>query len=287
MVAMSNFITDPKLLKDKAFNASVEVFLCGPGYDNVSHDLRQKIRDHLQIESKVKVIFGEEIEKKRIRGSKVDLQTLEATYAHEADFTLLMLDSPGSIAELGTFSMIENIRPRLFVLVPEKFYGAESYIARGPLSLIASGHRNNIIYYKNDDFDHVVQKISLPVQMYKYAIAEASSTMYHLRNLHRKDSFFTDKYDVHFSPIRIRYYAALVLMAINILHLPRYAEIINILNLSPAIVTESLKVLHETNKIQKINNAQYLAVNNYSDGLLKAFNTTSISELKARIMAYA
>lgn len=113
-------IIGPHLLKKTVKNRKTDVFLCGPGYGGENFSVREYIRTSLTEIDNVSVHYGEEIEKiSSFRRAKKDLQTLEAEFAHTVDFTLLMLESPGSMAELGTFSMIPNICSRLVVLVPK------------------------------------------------------------------------------------------------------------------------------------------------------------------------
>ncbi|WP_417781808.1 retron St85 family effector protein [Terasakiella pusilla] len=167
MSKLTNIWT-PQLLKADTINQPIEVFLCGPGIGNKSYDARKAIRENLRSYPNVEVKYGEDLEKRRYRRRGVDLQTLEAEYAHSVDFTLLMLESPGSITELGTFSMINNIRSRLFVVLPSQFYGAESYIARGPLSLISQAHNSNIIYSSFDNLTALYEGVMRPVMPYKF-----------------------------------------------------------------------------------------------------------------------
>ncbi|MGE0667677.1 MAG: hypothetical protein AB7O49_14060 [Sphingomonadales bacterium] len=117
-------VFDPGLLCKEAAYRPLNVFLCGPGYGTEAHTLRSAVRDMLTGYKNVRVTYGEEIDPDELRVStRMDLQTLESSFAHNVDFTVLMLDSPGAMAELGTFSMIDNVRPRLYILVSSMFFG--------------------------------------------------------------------------------------------------------------------------------------------------------------------
>ncbi len=172
-------LIDPVLFKTPVRQHNLNIFLCGPGRSSEGFQLRQHIKELLEKNYQATVSFGEELIDKKFRHTKrVDLQTLEAQFAHVTDFTILLLESPGAIAELGTFSMIENIRARLFVVVPTRFFGAESYIARGPLSLISSFSANNIIYYDLKKMAGVDSALKFPVALYKFVKSEDGSAYF-------------------------------------------------------------------------------------------------------------
>ena len=137
---------DPNILKKAALEQPLQVFLCGPGFDSHRFNFREKIRNFLHQYPNVSAVLGEELDPTKHRLKPGDLQTVEATYAHSVDFTILLLESFGSIAELGSFSMMPDLRPRLFVMVPGRFFSSESYIARGPLRVHQRAHASAISF---------------------------------------------------------------------------------------------------------------------------------------------
>ena len=65
-----------------------------------------------------------------------DLLELENYLAHLADVTVLFVESPGSIAELGAFAASDVLRPKLLAVL-NTFHGSEqSFIADGPIRKI-------------------------------------------------------------------------------------------------------------------------------------------------------
>ena len=65
-----------------------------------------------------------------------DLLELENYLAHLADVTVLFVESPGSIAELGAFVASDALRPKLLAVL-NTFYGSEqSFITDGPIRKI-------------------------------------------------------------------------------------------------------------------------------------------------------
>lgn len=163
-------IIQPTLLKTAAQNVSSRVFVCGPGYSSDGIAVRDMARDALQKIPNVKALYGEEIESQsNYKRQSTDLQTLEVRFAHDVDFTLLILESPGSIAELGTFTQLRGIRERMIVLLSGRFYRAESYISRGPLSLLTRLNPNSVIYFDAENETEMLDRVRYPLTFFKYA----------------------------------------------------------------------------------------------------------------------
>ena len=60
---------------------------------------------------------------------------------------LVISESPGSLAELGTFSMNETIRPTLFVIAQSKYASAESFIRFGPIEKVRKADHRAVSFY--------------------------------------------------------------------------------------------------------------------------------------------
>lgn len=61
---------------------------------------------------------------------------MEADLANLADLVIIVVESPGTFAELGAFSLSDPLRVKLLPLVDKKYADAESFIANGPLRWI-------------------------------------------------------------------------------------------------------------------------------------------------------
>lgn len=280
-------IFQPELLKDDLLWRPTEVFLCGPGIGNAKFDLREKSKEILETVRSTKVYYGEDIDiRKMPRRERADLQTLEARFAHSVDLTILLLGSPGSIAELGTFSMIRNLRPRLYVLVPRQFYRAESYISRGPLSLIARQNLPNIIYVDEADPRQVGAQVRSLITFYKYAHGTLGwQYSDHLKNAPRRRNYSQNAYESFIASTRQEFECALTLLAIIIYDNPNFAELLRYTSLGPQRLSASLHRLYSTNSIKKMRQGRYHSVLKYSDPALSNFDTTRVSQLKAREIA--
>lgn len=82
-----------------------------------------------------------------------DLVEVENYLAHLAGVTVLFVESPGSIAELGAFATSDNLRPKTLAILNE-FHGSEnSFIADGPVRKLANENKNHVLYYNWDPDD--------------------------------------------------------------------------------------------------------------------------------------
>lgn len=284
-----SLIIDPDLLETSARAEPLKIFLCGPGFSSSGFDVRGKIKDFLEDRYKASVFYGEDLEDTKPRNTTlVDLQTLEAQFAHTVDFTILMLDSPGAIAELGTFSMIPNIMARLFVVISHRYHGSNSYIARGPLSLISCYSTNNIIYYNDNDERSIFNGLMYPVCLYKFVKSDQGYLYYqNAINKFRGKNFGRDDYIQYFDPFRKKFVECIILAAINILHQPTFTELVSQLGLEPDDVSGGLHGLFAKGAIEKVGNRAYRARNGYSDSVLRHFSSTALSKRRAQILATA
>jgi len=274
-------------LKAKAIRRPTKVFLCGPGVGGANYEIRDFAKNTLKQIDNTKVIYGEEIETLHaFRKKRKDLQTLEADLAHSVDFTLLILESPGSIAELGTFTMINNLRGRLVVLVPSQFYGDASYIARGPLSLLSKSFQQNVIYFDRVMDEELKARILYPLTFYKYASHQLGYPYTsHLLTAYKKSDYSLNAYEEFIGTTREEFATAATLMAILILGNPTFPELVASTALTPSQSNTALGRLFETDKIEKGGSGRYVALTGYNDPLLEPFSSTAISDRRARWIA--
>jgi hypothetical protein len=280
-------IIGPHLLSAQALKRTTKVFLCGPGVGGINYRIREFARETLHAFPNVDVYYGEEIEQHaKFKKKKNDLQTLELEFAHAVDFTLLILESPGSIAELGTFSMVPNIQGRLVILVPSQFYKDTSYIARGPLSLISKSFQSNVIYFDRTIDKELKTRILYPLTFYKYAHYKlGNSYINHIETAYRQKDYGPKGYEAFVSKIRQDYAAAVTLVGIAILGSPTFPELIASTALSPSQTSDALHRLYQLNKIVKDSNNRYRTLSDFNDVLFDGFSTTSISDSRAKFIA--
>tara|TARA_R110000868_G_scaffold85422_11_gene240342 strand:- start:1624 stop:2514 length:891 start_codon:yes stop_codon:yes gene_type:complete len=274
----------PNLLKKSARRQPTRVFLCGPGLTAGNVDVRESAKAALQSIECVEVTYGEHIENiPGFNNLKTDLQSLEYLFAYTTDFTVLILDSPGAIAELGAFSMIPNIRRRLIVLVPSRFHNQNSYINRGPLSLLARIDPNSIIYYEPNKHDHIKTAVKRTVTTYKF-MAESLKRNYRsvLENIHGFSEFYYESYT---KEARESFNLSAIYATILARQNPTFIEISTDSSLSPEIVRQGLKQLFSNGSVEKRPNGTYSAKSGFSSVMLKHFSSYEVSKLRCRIAA--
>jgi hypothetical protein len=281
-----DLIIQPTLLKTAAQKMRSRVFVCGPGYSSDGIAIRDKARDALLKIPNVDALYGEQIEGQgSYRKQSTDLQTLEARFASDVDFTLLILESPGSIAELGAFTQIPGIRERLIVLVSGRFYRAESYISRGPLSLLTGLNPNSVIYFDKEKENEILDRVRYPLTFFKYA--QYLKRFDYLRNTMLSYQAEITNYSVYIKPIRDKYQMATTLIAILAGDRPSYAELLLSSGLHPKQLSAALHGLYDTRKIEQVGSGRYRAVNGFADELLDPFSSTAISKTRSRRLAAA
>lgn len=93
---------------------------------------------------------------------KRDLLTLENTLALSVHAVVIVLESPGSFAELGAFANHEMLRDRLLVLVDELYSRDTSFINRGPVALLKRPGKKQVKYLpfsKMNDYGQEIRRL--------------------------------------------------------------------------------------------------------------------------------
>ena len=76
-----------------------------------------------------------------------DLLELENYLAHLADITVLFVESPGSIAELGAFANSDDIRPKTLAVLNNSYESEGSFISDGPIRKLSNENEDHVHYY--------------------------------------------------------------------------------------------------------------------------------------------
>lgn len=84
-----------------------------------------------------------------------DLVTLEEHLASLASVILLAVESPGSIAELGAFSVLRPISNRLIAIVDEGEFEQDSFIRLGPIKRLESDTKRPVLVHDWHAADHL------------------------------------------------------------------------------------------------------------------------------------
>jgi hypothetical protein len=82
---------------------------------------------------------------------KQDLLTLENLLAKSVSAVTILLQSPGTIAELGAFSNHDLLKDKLVVVVDPKHMKAQSFINTGPIRHLRKETSSQVLFLRMDD----------------------------------------------------------------------------------------------------------------------------------------
>lgn len=121
------------------------LFLCG-GFQSPRRDA---LRDFLQRQHPDLLLFYAEPVWDRISNIGITALAMEDLLAAMADMVIIVVESPGTFAELGAFSLATKLRQKLLPIVNEEFRGHSSFIATGPLKWVDADSRFAPTVYAN------------------------------------------------------------------------------------------------------------------------------------------
>lgn len=129
------------------------IFLCGGPTDIRSH-LPLSVRDAIyrelskdtEIDSRIRV--AEHYKDWSSDSIYQDLVLFEQHLAELSSVIVLILESPGSIAELGLFSVVSEFQEKLLVFVDTSHYTSNSFIRLGPISHLEKISNNSAHCYR-------------------------------------------------------------------------------------------------------------------------------------------
>lgn len=124
------------------------IFLCGGPTDIQSHQpvsirdaiYRELVKDR-KIDERIRV--AEHYKDWNNDSNYGDLVSFERHLAELSSVIVLALESPGSIAELGLFSVIKEFQEKLLVFIETTHYQSHSFIKLGPINYLEKAHGNN------------------------------------------------------------------------------------------------------------------------------------------------
>lgn len=109
------------------------IFLCGGAHSAARDTLRDYLRKTFPF---MRMFYAERVWEHIASRSDRGALKMEADLAELADLLIIIVESPGTFAELGAFSLSDPLREKLLPIVAEAYQGEESFIATGPLRWI-------------------------------------------------------------------------------------------------------------------------------------------------------
>ncbi len=152
MVAeIKRLFDDLNLEKLRINRPSKFMFLCG-GVISKSADAKpENLRDYLCRVRPLKlhhpIILAEGAVELYRKTHYHDLISFEEDLARIASVVLVIVESPGSFAELGAFASNDTIRKALKVIIQEEYETAESFVRYGPVERVSKAQRSDLGVY--------------------------------------------------------------------------------------------------------------------------------------------
>jgi len=123
------------------------IFICGGPSDvtqanpiSVRDALQRELAKDRQLDAKTRI--AEHYKDWSKDGVYSDLLEFENHIAQLSSVIVLIIESAGSIAELGLFSALEGFREKLLVVVETEHYNTASFIRLGPIDYLEKSFRN-------------------------------------------------------------------------------------------------------------------------------------------------
>lgn len=134
------------------------IFVCGGQLSKITDPTPLSLRDAFlkildnPVLRKRDLILAEDVTADAIKFfDKYDnILQFETDFAQIVELIILFCESEGSLAELGAFAMIQEIALRLFIVVREKHWEANSFIKLGPLRHVAKEYGRECIFVIED-----------------------------------------------------------------------------------------------------------------------------------------
>jgi len=153
-----------------AYSFKTTIFLCGASIDD-KNKLRYKIAERFNNFLYLfwyDIIYPEEIFDELLYSVKTkDLLSLENLLADSVDSIVLIPESPGSFAELGSFANDSTLRKKTICIIDKKYKKDKSFINKGPLKLIKNANKFAIIFIDPNNIDKAMGELQFALRKLK------------------------------------------------------------------------------------------------------------------------
>lgn len=183
-------LVDKDILKEiyekiflRELDYSINIFLCGSNPNNTD-SLRHLIYEEIKDNPRYNVVFPEWLFSNLLAMKEYNLFDLENDLALNVDAIVLPLEGLGTMAELGAFASFDKLRAKIIVINDQKYRRDRSFITLGPVSVIMSEDKRNVIYYSQDKLDGLKKKVFNRIKN-----MSSDSSKFDIRNLFNLSRF--------------------------------------------------------------------------------------------------
>lgn len=126
------------------------IFLCGGAIPDSARARPQNLRDYLcrirPLDRFFNIVLAEQAIDMYLQSNYRDLIAFEEDLARISSLVIVITESAGSLAELGSFSSLGSISPSLKLIVSEEHSRARSFVRYGPIQRIKAKRSNVGVY---------------------------------------------------------------------------------------------------------------------------------------------
>jgi len=123
------------------------------GNTNTSKSIREILYNHILMKHSSlsrHLVMPEEFKDWLHDSVYPDLVTFESDLAQTSSLVIIALESPGAIAELGSFSVNDTLKHKVFIIISEHHHNQQSFITLGPLRQLPE---ENVLAYP---YNHIL-----------------------------------------------------------------------------------------------------------------------------------
>lgn len=158
------FLAKVDLAKSKLRRSRSNMFLCGGRLDgdpNKFGSVRDALLKTLPIKERLDdtwIILAEKARDALVESNFENLLDMEECVSAIVDAVVLIVESPGSICELGSFTKTDEIRKKLVAILSNEHYNTPSFITLGPKRYIEGRADGGVVEGVTWDLedDHVI-----------------------------------------------------------------------------------------------------------------------------------
>ncbi len=143
----------------KETDYSINIFLCGASPDR-KESIRKDIQGRIKNLPKFNIVLPEWIFGGLLLNKQHNLLELEHELAADVDVIVLPLEGYGTMAELGAFASFPDLTKKIIVVNKDTHrHNKRSFINIGPIELIRSQDKGNIIYYTDNSYSNMLDDV--------------------------------------------------------------------------------------------------------------------------------
>jgi hypothetical protein len=161
---LAEFIKTNLVVKD--YFRTNRIFLCGGSvFDKKT--LRYRIQEYFNKrqrnlhQQRYEISYPEDVFDEILMSGKYDLLSLESLLAQSVDLLIIVVESAGSIAELGAFVNDKDLRKKILAINDLSLKKKRSFINQGPIKLLKKTAPSSVLYldFNDPDFEKLLKYI--------------------------------------------------------------------------------------------------------------------------------